>query len=126
MTLADTRPAIPASAVTHAFGRRSLSPTQLEMMRAFFCEEFEIDRSAANQLPEPTPTAVAEWVDALTMSGLFAPSELNAMSDAWFTEPHAVVALLSGVDEVTARREIAEVATPSVEYRESTRYLRAS
>lgn len=110
MTLADARPTI--------------STSQLEMMRAFFSCEFEVALLDRESMPEASPEAVAEWIEALEMSGLFAPSELRTMSNAWLGEPDALVSLLVGdIDEVAARRDIVE---PVAATDESSRYLRAS
>lgn len=129
MTLADTRTAVPkplvADSCSTVDGPASLdspvtaesttvSSSQLEMMRAFFCYEFEVDRLDLDSLPEATPEAVAEWVDALAMSGLFAPTELHAMSSAWLSEPEVLIHILSGADEVAARRDVAESDADSI------------
>jgi len=121
MTLADTRTAVSMPLVADpAVGNEamtestSISHTQLEMMRAFFCYEFEVDRLDLDSLPEATPDAVAEWVEALAMSGLFAATELRAMSRAWLTEPRTLVLLLSGSDEVAARRDVVESEPESI------------
>lgn len=120
MTLSDIRPAVSmphlrdraagfdvASAPTSTRSR-PISRTQLDMMRAFFCEEFEAEQSSRDTLPAATSDAVTEWVEALTTSGLFAPTELRAMTDAWSAEPDALVRLLSGVDEIAARRGVGD------------------
>lgn len=105
-TDADTVGTVSVPAETAA-----LSPTQLEMMRAFFCYEFEVARLDSETVPVVTREAIREWIEALEMSGLFAPTELRTMSAAWLSEPEALVALLVGdVDEVAARRDVVESA----------------
>lgn len=92
----------------------SLSQSQLEMMRAFFCYEFEVSQLDRDTVPAATPEAVEEWIEALGMSGLFAPAELRTMSAAWLSEPDALVSLLVGnIDEVAAKREVVDVEPES-------------
>jgi hypothetical protein len=127
MTLADIRTEGDSSSVTvetaAVSDAASLSASQLDMMRAFFCYEFEVARLDRESVPEVTADAVAEWVEALSMSGLFMPSELRTMTSAWLTEPEALVSLLVGdVDEVAARREVESAPEPTV----TPAYLRAS
>ncbi|WP_072807041.1 hypothetical protein [Rhodococcoides yunnanense] len=119
----DTAPVDTASASSSGSASSSLSHGQLDMMRAFFCYEFEVARLDRSSLPEATTEVVAEWVEALEMSGLFVPSELRTMSQAWLSEPDALVSLLVGdVDEIAARRETADAADAS----STPSYLRAS
>lgn len=125
MTLADTRPAVTTARIDSA----ELTASQLEMMRAFFCYEFEVARLDRDSVPAATAEAVAEWIEALEFSGLFVASELTAMRQAWLAEPEALVNLLVGdVDEVAARRDVLEVAPAkaTVNGLEEASYLRAS
>lgn len=97
----------------------AMSQGQLDMVRAFFCNEFEADSLDRSTAPELTAEAVAEWIDALNHSGLFAPAEVHNISAVWATEPQALVALLIGeVDEIAVKRHgaavPAAVATPSL------------
>ncbi|OZC76293.1 hypothetical protein CH304_17245 [Rhodococcus sp. 15-649-1-2] len=109
--LADATPTVLDAAVDSA----PLSSSQLEMMRAFFSCEFEVARLDRESIPVATPDAVAEWIDALRMSGLFSPSEMRTMSAAWTSEPDALVSLLVGdVDEVAARRDVTESSPEDV------------
>ncbi len=139
MTLSDIRPADSMPPVhdrgvvngTVASDIHPVSRAQLDMMRAFFCYEFEVEQLDRNSLPAATVDAVEEWVEALAMSGLFAPTELRAMAQAWSRAPEALIRLLSGVDEVTARRgaadndtDVSEVAAAALDT--SAAYLRAS
>jgi hypothetical protein len=83
----------------------SMSRGQLDMVRAFFCYEFETESLGRDTIPEPTPEAVAEWIDALAASGLFAGAEMRNIAAVWAAEPDALVSLLAGdVDEIAARR----------------------
>lgn len=110
MTLADTR-----SDVSSAESGL-LSSNQLEMMRAFFCYEFEVSRLDRESVPAVTEDAVEEWIDALGSSGLFAPAELRSMGAAWRAAPEALIDLLVGdVDEVAARRDVPEVEVVGTE-----------
>lgn len=128
MTLADACPAVttdvPVETTTAAQGTSpSISHGQLDMMRAFFCYEFEVARLDRSSLPEATEEVVAEWIEALEMSGLFAPTELRVMAAAWIAEPDALVSLLVGdVDEIAARRETVTASESS----SKAAYLRAS
>ncbi|SNS85160.1 hypothetical protein [Rhodococcoides kyotonense] len=116
--LADAPPAVEAPSEAGP----SLSQGQLDMMRAFFCYEFDVARLDRSALPEPTTEVVAEWIGALEMSGFFVSSELRAMAQAWISEPEALVALLVGdVDEIAARRD-----TTSAGASDSPSFLRAS
>lgn len=138
MTLSDIRPAVPTSPLQDrgavaddavAFGVHPMSHTQLDMMRAFFCYEFEVERLDRDSLPTATPDAVAEWVEALAMSGLFAPTELRTMTQAWSHEPEALIRLLSGVDVLAARRgntDVADAEVAAVDPQTPAAYLRAS
>ncbi|KZF09485.1 hypothetical protein A2J04_21885 [Rhodococcus sp. EPR-279] len=82
-----------------------MSQGQLDMVRAFFCNEFEADSLDRSTVPEPTAEAVAEWIDALTNSGLFAPAEVRNISSVWAAEPETLVAMLIGeVDEIAVKR----------------------
>ena len=98
----------------------AMSQGQLDMVRAFFCNEFQADSLDRTTMPEPTADAVAEWIDALASSGLFAPAEVHNISSVWNAEPDALVALLVGeVDEVAVRRHgasvpAAAIATPAL------------
>lgn len=127
MTLADSRPDIATSSVAldeTSADTASLSSSQLDMMRSFFCYEFEVALLDRESIPAATPEAVAEWIEALEMSGLFMSSELRTMTDAWLTEPEALVSLLVGdIDEVAARREVTD-AVPEIVTKSS--FLRAS
>ncbi|MDV6305418.1 hypothetical protein R3P93_22870 [Rhodococcus cerastii] len=83
----------------------AMSQGQLDMVRAFFCNEFEADSLDRSTVPEPTAEAVAEWIDALTNSGLFAPAEVRNISSVWAFQPETLVAMLIGeVDEIAAKR----------------------
>lgn len=122
MTLADTRS---ATETTASSGSAALTSSQLEMMRAFFCYEFEVAQLDRNSVPEATPESVEEWIEALEISGLFVASELQSMRLAWQSEPEALVALLIGdVDEIAARRDVLEVVATGAPSEAS--YLRAS
>ncbi|ORI14497.1 hypothetical protein [Rhodococcus sp. 1168] len=125
MTLADARY---SDAVATASGEaRTLSRSQLDMMRAFFCYEFEVSRLERTSLPEATPEVVAEWVGALGMSGLFAPAELLTMAEAWLREPESLLALLVGdVDEIAARREVGATVEGVISSGADTGLMRAS
>nr|WP_314145296.1 hypothetical protein [uncultured Rhodococcus sp.] len=91
----------------------AMSQGQLDMVRAFFCNEFQADSLDRSTMPEPTADAVAEWIDALVISGLFAPAEVRNISSVWAAEPETMVALLVGeVDEIAVKRH--EAATPAV------------
>jgi hypothetical protein len=98
----------------------AMSKGQLDMVRAFFCNEFEADSLDRSTVPEPTAEAVAEWIDALTNSGLFAPAEVRNISSVWAAEPETLVAMLIGeVDEIAVKRHeaavpAAAVATPAL------------
>ncbi|MBY4131515.1 hypothetical protein HQO83_24275 [Rhodococcus fascians] len=98
----------------------AMSQGQLDMVRAFFCNEFQADSLDRSTMPEPTADAVAEWIDALASSGLFAPAEVHNISSVWNAEPDALVALLVGeVDEIAVRRHgastpAAAIATPAL------------
>lgn len=105
MSLSTTTPVIatltpavePVSAV-------KLSLSQLDVMRAFFCYEFEVATLDRESLPEATEDAVAEWIEALQMSGLFAPAELRTMTEVWLSEPASLISLLVDEgDEVAVR-----------------------
>lgn len=88
----------------------SMSRGQLDMVRAFFCYEFETDALARDTIPEPTADAVSEWIDALASSGLFANAEMRNIAAVWAAEPDALVSLLAGdIDEIAARRSDAGV-----------------
>ncbi|MDV8025187.1 hypothetical protein [Rhodococcus sp. IEGM 1330] len=90
----------------------AMSQGQLDMVRAFFCNEFQADSLDRTIMPEPTGDAIAEWIDALATSGLFAPAEVRNISSVWAAEPDALVALLVGeVDEIAVKRH--EAATPA-------------
>jgi hypothetical protein len=124
MTLADARPAVTVDANETEL---SLSQGQLDMMRAFFCYEFEVARLDRSSLPEPTVEVVAEWIQALETSGFFVSSELRAMAKAWASEPEALVALLVGdVDEIAARRDTVTDHDVATDEDASPSYLRAS
>ncbi|OZD08658.1 hypothetical protein CH275_04275 [Rhodococcus sp. 06-235-1A] len=98
----------------------AMSQGQLDMVRAFFCNEFQSDSLDRSIMPEPTVDAVAEWIGALAASGLFAPAEVSNISSVWAAEPDALVALLVGeVDEIAVRRHgasapAAAIATPAL------------
>lgn len=94
----------------------TMSQGQLDMVRAFFCNEFQADSLDRTAMPEPTADAVAEWVDALSASGLFAPAEVHNISSVWCAEPESMTALLVGeIDEIAVKRhEAAAVATPAL------------
>ena len=48
---------------------------------------------------------MGEWQEALTDSGLFTDHSIDAIVDAWHSDPELLVdALLSGADEVSRRR----------------------
>ncbi|KZF11550.1 hypothetical protein A2J03_19395 [Rhodococcus sp. EPR-157] len=122
MTLADTRPEVTTPASSNS---ADLSTSQLEMMRAFFCYEFEVELLDRESVPAVTPEAVEEWIEALEHSGLFVAAELQTMARAWRAEPEALVALLIGdVDEVAAKREVVEFEVLGAAVKAS--YLRAS
>ncbi|MDJ0395745.1 hypothetical protein QMK17_20700 [Rhodococcus sp. G-MC3] len=129
MTLADSRPVVAASSAVFdtasaSTDAASLSVSQLEMMRSFFCYEFEVAQLDRESIPVPTSEAVAEWIEALAMSGLFVTSELRTMTDAWLSEPEALISLLVGdIDEVAARREVTG-AVAEIDVKSS--FLRAS
>ena len=90
----------------------AMSQGQLDMVRAFFCNEFQADSLDRSTVPEPTAEAVAEWVDALATSGLFAPAEVRNIASVWAAEPNTLISLLIGdVDEVAVKRHGA--ATPA-------------
>ncbi|OZC56090.1 hypothetical protein CH306_15760 [Rhodococcus sp. 15-725-2-2b] len=90
----------------------AMSQGQLAMVRAFFCNEFQADSLDRSTVPDPTADAVAEWIDALATSGLFAPAEVRNISSVWASEPETMVALLVGeVDEIAVKRN--EVAAPA-------------
>lgn len=92
----------------------AMSQGQLDMVRAFFCNEFEADSLDRSTVPEPTAEAVAEWIDALTNSGLFAPAEVRNISSVWAAEPETLVAMLIGeVDEIAVKRGAAVPAAAS-------------
>ncbi|WP_415977355.1 hypothetical protein [Rhodococcus sp. 077-4] len=89
-----------------------MSQGQLDMVRAFFCNEFEADSLDRTTMPEHTTDAIAEWVEALENSGLFAPSEVRNISAVWASQPEAMISLLVGeVDEIAVKRH--EVAVPA-------------
>ncbi|OZD87844.1 hypothetical protein CH278_11795 [Rhodococcus sp. 05-2254-5] len=94
----------------------TMSQGQLDMVRAFFCNEFQADSLDRTVMPEPTADAVAEWIDALSTSGLFAPAEVHNISAVWCAEPESMTALLVGeIDEIAVKRhEAAAVATPAL------------
>ncbi|NIL75970.1 hypothetical protein [Rhodococcus sp. B10] len=124
MTLADARPTVTTDATEP---EPSLTQGQLDMMRAFFCYEFEVARLERSSLPEATPDAVGEWIEALEMSGFFVSSEIRAMAQAWLAEPESLVALLVGdFDEVAARRDTALAEDAASDAAASPSYLRAS
>ena len=125
MTIADARY---SDAVVISSGEaQTLSRSQLDMMRAFFCYEFEVARLERTSLPEATPEVVAEWVGALEMSGLFAGAELRTMADAWLREPESLVSLLVGdVDEIAARREVGSTVEGVASSGADTDLMRAS
>lgn len=142
MTLADTRstvttPAVPVHTVSASATRAQsslLSHNQLEMMRAFFCYEFEVAQLDHESVPAATEDAIDEWVEALEMSGLFASAELRTIGNAFRSEPSAVVSLLVGnVDEIAARRDFVAApaaptapTAPAAPAARNTAYLRAS
>ncbi|KQU53463.1 hypothetical protein ASG84_24045 [Rhodococcus sp. Leaf278] len=98
----------------------AMSQGQLDMVRAFFCNEFQADSLDRSVMPEPTAEAVTEWIHALATSGLFAPAEVHNISSVWNAEPDALVALLVGeVDEIAVKRHgasvpAAAIATPAL------------
>ncbi len=105
MSLSATTPVVatPTPAVELDSAVR-LSRSQLDVMRAFFCYEFEVATLDRESVPEATEDAVAEWIEALQMSGLFASAELRTMTEVWLNEPASLVSLLVGdVDEAAAR-----------------------
>ncbi|MCJ0980453.1 hypothetical protein MTX35_22335 [Rhodococcus sp. ARC_M12] len=90
----------------------AMSQGQLDMVRAFFCNEFQADSLDRTTMPEPTSEAVSEWIDALATSGLFAPAEVRNISSVWAAEPETMISLLVGeVDEIAVKRHA--VATPA-------------
>lgn len=125
MTIADSRTS--ETALDSINGLPGLSSNQLDMMRAFFCYEFEIDELERTALPDATAEVVSEWVGALEMSGLFAPAELRTMAEAWLSEPDQLVSLLVGdVDEIGARREVVSTAEATASGVADADLLRAS
>lgn len=122
MTLADTRPEVTTPASSDS---ADLSTSQLEMMRAFFGYEFEVELLDRESMPVVTVEAVDEWIEALEHSGLFVAAELQTMAHAWRAEPEALVSLLIGdVDEVAAKRDVVELEVPGTVDKAS--FLRAS
>lgn len=94
----------------------AMSRGQVDMVRAFFANEFDVVTLDRESIPEVSADAVAEWVDALAMSGLFLRAELDMFAGAWTAEPEAVIALLVGdIDEISAKRhEAHQPATAAV------------
>lgn len=127
MTLADSRTSDAALISISTNGLPALSSNQLDMMRAFFCYEFEVARLERTSLPEATAEVVSEWVGALEMSGLFAPAELRTMAEAWLSEPDQLVSLLVGdVDEIAARRDVGSTVEGVTSSGADTGLMRAS
>ncbi|MBY6539558.1 hypothetical protein HQ325_12825 [Rhodococcus sp. BP-349] len=75
-----------------------------EMIRAVFCDEFEIGVDQ-NVLTTISCGDIGQWVSDLRFTGLFLPGEIEAIERQWNTDPAGLVAaLMGGVDEVGRRR----------------------
>jgi hypothetical protein len=91
---------------------RALTSGHLDMLRALFCDEFDLDGIDASTFAAIHAGEVAEWVQEVGSTGLFSRSELTVIEETWTADPSSLVSvLLDTVDEIGAKRH--ELAAPA-------------
>jgi hypothetical protein len=77
---------------------------QLALVRAIFSDEFTRNGVDYDALIDIAQGDITGWIADLHFTGLFTPSELDAMTCLWRRDPAALASVLLGsADEVGAR-----------------------
>lgn len=92
-----------APAVHHA-----VNAGHREMIRAVFCDEFSISGVDHETLNEIGNGGIDRWVSDLQFTGMFLPSEVEAIARVWSENPASLISALVGTADEMARRRSAQ------------------